>query len=134
MNLAEEVTTNLALASWIYCFAGIRDLARQGKATVGLNELTSPIKQNKDTLRAHGYEEVAASKSTDQIAGAEVVEFVPDAEDELVHAIVVNHSQETITVVFRGTVTMKDCFTDIKIPQTKGMDITLNSYADCSCD
>lgn len=160
-TLYQEVSIMLSGALTIYLVADLRDLARQGKATVGLEELEAPVdldkvlailEQNKDALKASGaYEEIeerlAALKKlklhnpngilnalVGQIAKARVVEFVDtNAKKELVHAIVVNHSQKRITVVFRGSVTTTDFITDAKVGQTKGMDRVLNSKADCFC-
>ena len=141
----------LSGALTIYLVADLRDLARKGKATVGLEELEAPVdldkvlailEENKDALKESGaYEQIeerlAALKNlklhnpygilntlVGQIAKARVVEFVDtNAKNELVHAIVVNHSQKRITVVFRGSVTIKDFITDAKVGQTRGMDV-----------
>ena len=120
-TLYQEVIIMLSGALTTYLVADLRDLARKGKATVPLKDLEAPIdldkvlqilKDNKEALKASGsYEEIDERLTAldnlklhnsnglintlmSQLSKATVVEFVDvNAEEELVHAIVVNHSE-----------------------------------------
>ncbi len=124
-TLYHEVIIMLSGALTIYLVADLRDLARSGKASIGVEELEAPvdldrvlalIKDNKEALKASGaYDEIEERLAAldnlklhnsngvlnallGQLGKASVVEFVDiNAKEELVHAIVINHSQKRIT-------------------------------------
>ena len=146
-SLHQEVIVMLSGALTIYIVADLRELARNNKATVPLEELEAPItmekvltvfKDNKESLKESGndgieerinaLENLKVHNSVGFLGNlfggnqAEVVEFVDiNSTQELVHAITVNHTQKRITVIFRGSVTTKDFVTDAKVGQIKGV-------------
>lgn len=62
----------------------------------------------------------AAATSQKEAKSAVMTHFVDDnANEEIVHAIVVNQDRKRVTVVFRGSATQKDFIQDAKISQKK---------------
>ena len=147
LSLYEEVIVMLSGALTVYLVADLRDLARQGKATVDIKDLEPPIsldkilsilKENKTALKECAYEDIEERLTAlenlrlhnpvailNTVFGSSgkvrVVEFEDtNSREELVHSITVNDSQKRITVVFRGSVTTKDFITDAKVSQIKG--------------
>lgn len=144
----------LSGALTIYLVADLRDLARKGNATVGLEELEAPIpmqkmmlllRDNKQALKDSGsYDDIEEQlnalenlklHNSNGILGnlmgsstkMRVAEFVDvNSSQELVHAITVNDTEKRITVVFRGSVTTKDFITDAKVGQIKGTPFEYN--------
>ena len=146
-SVLQESMEMLSGALTIYVFADLRDLARRGDATVGLEALEPPVsastvlkalKDNKEIMMQSGnYEDLENRISAleniflhqnnilGNIMGSntelELVEFEDtNSENEMVHSIVVNDKKKRITVVFRGSVTKKDFITDAKLVQVKG--------------
>ena len=105
----------------IYLVAELRDLARQEKATVRLEEQKLVALEKLKLHHPNGI----SNTSVCQFKEANVVEFVDtNAEKELVHAIVVNDSQKRITIVFRGSLTTTNFFTNAKYAHTEGRDVS----------
>jgi hypothetical protein len=154
LTLHQEVIIMLSGALTIYLVADLRDLARKGNATVGLEELEAPIpmqkmmlllRDNKQALKDSGsYDDIEEQlnalenlklHNSNGILGnlmgsstkMRVAEFVDvNSSQELVHAITVNDTEKRITVVFRGSVTTKDFITDAKVGQIKGTPFEYN--------
>lgn len=147
-SVYEEAVSMLTGALVIYLFADLRDMARKGEILVSLRDLEPPLTAQQ-VIKIIGGNEQALSKraidhenlkkrlealnsmkdrgkflnffhGTSKESQTILTHFVDTkAEDEIVHAIVVNDEQKRITVIFRGSVTKKDFMQDGKIMQHK---------------
>jgi len=148
-SVYEESVSMLAGALIIYFFADLRDMAREGEISSSLDDLSPPLTADKVLAAVEGNEEALAKRaishddlkqrlealkmlkehqgglfrqlfSSNTKAKTTMTHFVDTkADEEIVHAIVVNGAQKRISVIFRGSVTQKDFVQDAKCAQKK---------------
>jgi len=147
-SVYEESLEMLTGALVIYIFAEIRDLERQGLLTdcsslpLTAAETVQVIEQHAHVLeeRAIDHEDLQKRLTTfrkiqnntsvvpgflqdlfqKDKGGVVVTHFMDEnAESEMVHAVVVNHVRQRVSLVFRGSVTTQDFAQDAKCVQKK---------------
>lgn len=134
----------LAGSLLIYLLADLRDMVRAGEITgktlleppMTTEQIMQQIQENKDALKARAMDHEDLQKRLDALQSLKeegifqsmfgskqntiMTHFVDtNAQEEMVHAIVVNEGRKRITVMFRGSVTQKDFVQDAKCAQKK---------------